>query len=165
MKTLSPEGTILLGRLMGRFLFPGTLVLLQGELGAGKTTLIKGIGEGLGITKEEITSPSFIIVREYKGRLHMYHIDLYRLDRVDDLREEGLDEIVYNAHGVVLIEWPERIYDTLPENRFHVNMEWLGPLDRDIHIGAEGKEYEHILSKIRMEIGKMKTHGIEICDP
>jgi len=106
--TYSEEETTAAGRELARALVPGSIVLLSGDLGAGKTALVRGIAEGLGVDPAEVTSPTFTIVQEYHGgRLPLYHVDLYRLKpaEVDDL---GLDEMTL-AGGVTAIEWPERL--------------------------------------------------------
>jgi tRNA threonylcarbamoyladenosine biosynthesis protein TsaE len=105
--TYSEEETTAAGRELARTLGSGSIVLLSGELGAGKTAFVRGIAEGLGIDPAEVTSPTFTLVQEYRGRLTLYHVDLYRLKptEVDDL---GLDEMTL-AGGVTAIEWSDRL--------------------------------------------------------
>jgi tRNA threonylcarbamoyladenosine biosynthesis protein TsaE len=106
--THSEEETTAAGRELARTLGAGAIVLLSGELGAGKTAFVRGIAEGLGIDPAEVTSPTFTLVQEYRGgRLPLYHVDLYRLKpaEVDDL---GLDEMTL-AGGVTAIEWSDRL--------------------------------------------------------
>ena len=105
--SLSEEETEAAGRELARTLESGSIVLLSGELGAGKTAFVRGIAEGLGIDPAEVTSPTFTLVQEYRGRLTLYHVDLYRLKpaEVDDL---GLDEMTL-AGGVTAIEWSDRL--------------------------------------------------------
>jgi tRNA threonylcarbamoyladenosine biosynthesis protein TsaE len=105
--TCSEEETAAAGRELARTLGSGSIVLLSGELGAGKTAFVRGIAEGLGIDPVEVTSPTFTLVQEYRGRLTLYHVDLYRLKptEVDDL---GLDEMTL-AGGVTAIEWSDRL--------------------------------------------------------
>jgi len=108
LTTHSEEETADVGRELARTLGPGSIVLLSGELGAGKTAFVRGIAEGLGIDPAEVTSPTFTLVQEYRGgRLPLYHVDLYRLvpAEVDDL---GLDEMTL-AGGVTAIEWSDRL--------------------------------------------------------
>jgi tRNA threonylcarbamoyladenosine biosynthesis protein TsaE len=106
--TQSEEETAAAGRKLARTLGSGSIVLLSGELGAGKTAFVRGMAEGLGIDPAEVTSPTFTLVQEYRGgRLPLFHVDLYRLTptEVDDL---GLDEVTL-AGGVTAIEWPDRL--------------------------------------------------------
>ncbi len=107
--THSPEETITLGRQLAAELKPPCLVLLRGELGAGKTTLVKGIAEALGCaSQEDVTSPTFTLIHEYRGpQANIFHIDLYRIDTQRELETLGLDEL-YGDNNLLLIEWGEK---------------------------------------------------------
>jgi len=114
--THSPEETILFGREMAKHLQPPCLVLLEGELGAGKTTLVKGIVAGLGAASEdEVTSPSFTLVHEYGSLGKVYHVDLYRIEGARELATLGWEDLTSQA-AIVLVEWGEKLGDhaTLP---------------------------------------------------
>ena len=119
-ETLSAAETIELGRTLASRLKAGDVVAFYGELGAGKTTMIKGIAAGLGVA-DVVKSPSFIIVTEYAGRLPVYHVDLYRLDEKSDFESIGLDSYL-DGDGVCLIEWAERAEQVLPESTIRVRM-------------------------------------------
>jgi tRNA threonylcarbamoyladenosine biosynthesis protein TsaE len=111
--TDSLEETLRFGARVGRELQRGDVVALFGDLGAGKTALVKGIARGLGIT-QEVTSPTFTLVHEYTGgRLPLFHIDLYRLDSLDQALAIGIEEYL-NGPGVTAIEWSEKIESLLP---------------------------------------------------
>jgi tRNA threonylcarbamoyladenosine biosynthesis protein TsaE len=109
LTTHSAEETITLGRSLAELLHPPKLVLLRGELGAGKTTLVKGIAEGFQAAREEdVTSPTFTLVHEYRGpRVNLYHIDLYRVDTPRELETLGLDDL-FAPDSILLIEWGEK---------------------------------------------------------
>jgi tRNA threonylcarbamoyladenosine biosynthesis protein TsaE len=119
-ETSSEEETIALGRKIAATLPRATVVLLIGNLGAGKTTLAKGIVSGLGaVEPEEVSSPTFTLIHEYGPRV--YHIDLYRLDRAEQVATLGLDEI-FDRDAVVLIEWGERFPELLPKQRIEIRL-------------------------------------------
>jgi len=100
---------------------PGTTIALTGSLGAGKTTFVKGIALGLDI-REEITSPSFTIIKEYyDGRLPLYHMDLYRIDNLEELYLIGIEELIY-GNGLSIIEWSEKSEDLLPEDTIRADI-------------------------------------------
>jgi tRNA threonylcarbamoyladenosine biosynthesis protein TsaE len=109
LTTHSAEETITLGRSLAELLHPPKLVLLRGDLGAGKTTLVKGIAEGFqAARKEDVTSPTFTLVHEYRGpRVNLYHIDLYRVDTPRELETLGLDDL-FAPDSILLIEWGEK---------------------------------------------------------
>ena len=138
-----PEATSALGRALGAAAKAGDLVCLWGDLGAGKTHLAKAFGVGLGVT-ETITSPSFILMAEYEGRLPLFHVDPYRLTRADDALQGGLlDE--RQAGGVTLVEWPERLGDALPAARLDIRIDGLGDEPRTITLEARGDRYRRYL--------------------
>jgi tRNA threonylcarbamoyladenosine biosynthesis protein TsaE len=138
-----PDATSRLGRALGSVAEAGDLVCLWGELGAGKTHLAKAFGAGLGVT-DTITSPSFILMAEYAGRLPLFHIDPYRLASAEDALEGGLiDE--RQAAGVTVVEWPERLGDALPADRLDVRIDGTGEEPRTIELTAWSERYRRYL--------------------
>lgn len=138
-----PAATTALGRALGSVSQPGDLVCLWGELGAGKTYLAKAFAAGLGVT-ETVTSPSFILMAEYRGRLPLFHIDPYRLASADDALAGGLiDE--RQREGVTLVEWPERLGDALPPARLDIRIDGTGDDPRSITLVAGSDEYRRYL--------------------
>lgn len=117
-----PEETKQLGSLLSRRLPERGVVLLIGDLGAGKTTLAKGIVEGLGVAPaDEVTSPTYTIVHEYGDPTRVYHVDLYRLDTEEEVRALGFDELL-ERNGLILIEWGERFPKLLPQRRIEITL-------------------------------------------
>jgi tRNA threonylcarbamoyladenosine biosynthesis protein TsaE len=106
--TRSEDETRAEGQALARGLQAGDVVLLTGDLGMGKTVFARGIAQGLGVPDDEVRSPSFTLVNRYRGRVTLYHIDLYRIDRPEDLDELGLDEIL-GVDGIAVVEWAERL--------------------------------------------------------
>ena len=118
--TRSESETIAVGRDLARTLRPGAVILLSGDLGAGKTAFVRGLAEGLGIDTEAVSSPTFTLVQEYRGgRLPLYHVDLYRL-RVVEVEDLGLDDLLI-SEGVTAIEWPDR-WRRAPEDAIRVTL-------------------------------------------
>jgi tRNA threonylcarbamoyladenosine biosynthesis protein TsaE len=108
--THSPEGTLSLGEKIGQRLQTGDIVFLFGDLGAGKTTLTQGIARGLGVAREEyVRSPTFTLVNEYKGKVPVFHIDLYRITSSLELEDLGLEE-AFSSEGVSIVEWAEKLF-------------------------------------------------------
>jgi tRNA threonylcarbamoyladenosine biosynthesis protein TsaE len=131
-RTSSEEETIALGRQLAPSLRPPAVVLLIGNLGAGKTTLAKGIVEGLGAAApDEVTSPTFTLIHEYGPGV--YHIDLYRLDTAAEVRTLGLDDL-FAQHAVVLIEWGERFPELMPAERVEITITSVGDDAREIQV-------------------------------
>lgn len=97
-----------LGQRLGSLLEPGSIVLLYGTLGAGKTTFVRGLAEGLGVSPDDVSSPTFTLVQRYDGRLLLYHVDLYRIERSAEVDDLGLDEYLESG-AVVVVEWAERL--------------------------------------------------------
>ncbi len=138
-----PAATTELGRALGAVARPGDLISLWGELGAGKTHLAKAFAAGMGVT-ETVTSPSFILMAEYRGRLPLFHIDPYRLASAEDALAGGLlDE--RQREGVTLVEWPERLGDALPAARLDVRIEGDGDDRRSITLVAGSDDYRRYL--------------------
>ena len=128
-----------LGELIGQRLLPGDLITLQGELGAGKTTMVQGIARGLGI-KENATSPTFVLIVEHEGKIPLLHLDAYRLENrsgepicYDALRDAGVLDLLDREDAVKIVEWPERIADVLPRPRFQIRIQ-SGATDDERHI-------------------------------
>jgi tRNA threonylcarbamoyladenosine biosynthesis protein TsaE len=115
LTTDSPEQTIALGRFMGERFKGGEVLAIEGALGTGKTHLIKGIAAGVGADQmDQVTSPTFVLVNEYQGRLDIFHIDAYRLDRPEDFELLGFDDFLYPG-AIVLIEWADKVKTVLQD--------------------------------------------------
>ncbi|MDE7095184.1 MAG: tRNA (adenosine(37)-N6)-threonylcarbamoyltransferase complex ATPase subunit type 1 TsaE [Anaeroplasmataceae bacterium] len=142
--TDSPKETIEIGKKIGSLLNSGDVVLLTGDLSAGKTTLTKGIGEALGVTKI-INSPTFTIVKEYHGKCPLYHLDLYRLDGLNN--DFDLEEYI-EGDGVCVIEWPYQVEEILPKEYLEINLKRLGEFKRSIEVKANSGRYEEVLKKL-----------------
>jgi tRNA threonylcarbamoyladenosine biosynthesis protein TsaE len=136
--THSPEETIAFGRTLVELLTPPKLVLLRGDLGAGKTTLVKGIAAGFEAAEEEdVTSPTFTLVHEYRGpRANLYHIDLYRIDTQRELETLGLEDLRAEPNSVLLIEWGEKFPRLLRERDVEISLERDGESGRRIRING-----------------------------
>jgi tRNA threonylcarbamoyladenosine biosynthesis protein TsaE len=132
--SLGETETLELGRTIGRALKGGELILLEGDLGLGKTILAKGIAQGLGISPDEVTSPSFTLVQEYRGgRMPVFHVDLYRLDVPEDVGTLGIEEILA-AGGVVMVEWGEKLPPYLKSDAVTIRLRDVGEGSRHIEI-------------------------------
>ena len=133
--THSAEETIAFGRTLAQWLAPPKLVLLRGDLGAGKTTLVKGIAAAFeAAAEEDVTSPTFTLVHEYRGsKANLYHIDLYRIDTPRELETLGLDDL-RSENGILLIEWGEKFPRLLQERDVEISLEREGENQRRIRI-------------------------------
>lgn len=147
--TNNPEETIELGKKLGNILNKGDLIAVNGELGTGKTCLIKGIAIGLE-SREEVTSPSFSIIKEYSAKISIFHFDLYRLNRSEEIEGLGYEEYFY-GEGVTLIEWPDKIKNYLPEKLLLINifMYYDNLFSRKITFEAKGERYKKILEVLK----------------
>ncbi|MDI6765720.1 MAG: tRNA (adenosine(37)-N6)-threonylcarbamoyltransferase complex ATPase subunit type 1 TsaE [Bacteroidota bacterium] len=133
--TQSEDETISVGFQFGETLTPGSVVALFGDLGTGKTRLIKGLCKGLGVA-EHVSSPTFTIVNEYHGKCcKIFHFDFYRMNSITELKEIGFDEYIYND-GVCVIEWADRVEKLLPPDRFNVFLK-LGANENEREIRIE----------------------------
>jgi tRNA threonylcarbamoyladenosine biosynthesis protein TsaE len=138
-----PEETRALGERLGALLEAGDVVLLSGELGAGKTTFVQGLARGLGFGGS-VSSKSFVIMGEYAGRVTLYHADLYRLEDPEQVWELGLEEL--SRDGVLVVEWPERGGDVLPEEHLLVEFVVLDEDRRELAFEAKGERAGRILA-------------------
>lgn len=137
--------TINLGNKIGNLLNPGDVILLTGDLSAGKTTITKGIGEALGV-KRVINSPTFTIVKAYKGeKCPLYHLDLYRLDGLNN--DFDLEEYI-ESDGVCVIEWPYQVSEILPNEYITICLKRIDEFKREIEISAVGERYLRIVGDV-----------------
>jgi len=147
----SPEQTRRVGMRLGGLLQDGDVICLQGDLGAGKTTLVQGLAQGWG-SLDPVSSPTFIIVNIYRrpddGQL--FHMDAYRLESASEAAELDLDEML--AQGSVLVEWPERIQEILPEQHMWISFEYVAEENRQVLIKAKGARYDNLLAELRQDI-------------
>jgi len=136
--THSADETIALGRKLGQELAPPKLVLLRGELGAGKTTLVKGIAEGLNAARrDEVTSPTFTLIHEYRGPdVSIFHIDLYRIETERELGTLGIDELLRDPRNLVLIEWGEKFPRFTRERDVEIALDQTGESQRTIRVST-----------------------------
>lgn len=132
--THSSAETEMLGEELSRLLGNGDVVGFIGDLGTGKTTMIKGIARGLGIDPNEVSSPSFALIHEYVGRFAVHHIDLYRIERPSEVTELGLWEIFDD--GISLVEWADRAQEILPKRTIEVKITRIGPNERRIEFAV-----------------------------
>jgi tRNA threonylcarbamoyladenosine biosynthesis protein TsaE len=128
----SPEETEAAGERLGRGLHPGAVVALTGELGAGKTCFVQGLVHGLGATVRA-TSPTFVLVNQYAGRVPVYHVDAYRTESLTELIDLGLLELMA-GDGVTVIEWADKLPSLLPPDAIHVTIQGVGDEPRLITI-------------------------------
>ncbi len=145
LESHSPAETRRIGERLARLLQPGDVILLQGDLGAGKTCLSQGIGRGLKV-KEAVKSSSFVLINYYHGRLNVYHSDLFRLGGPDEVADLGLEENA--ADGVLLVEWPEVAFAELPRDHLLIRFETLSATHRLISLDATGVRYEALLHEL-----------------
>ena len=134
IRTQGPQETQSLGVKIGQELIPGDVIALIGDLGTGKTCLTQGIARGVGIAPDEVvSSPSYILINEYNGNIPIYHIDLYRIETAAEIAELGLGEYV-DGNGICIIEWADRMDDTLPDSCVKIHMTWIDENTRSITI-------------------------------
>lgn len=134
MITKSAEETMLAGEKLAKKLKPGDIIALSGNLGSGKTTFTKGIGKGLGVKNpRRINSPTFVLIKEYTGKIPLYHLDLYRLDGLKEIENLAIEEYIYGK-GATVIEWAEKIKCILPEKHISVKFKVKGKGKREVAI-------------------------------
>ncbi len=144
------QETVNLGKRLGKNLKAEDLIALCGQLGSGKTVLTKGIAEGLGVKQSGyVNSPSFVILKEYKGRVPLYHFDIYRLNDISQFSTVGYGEYFYGK-GVSVIEWADKVKEALPKEYLLIDIEILSKNERKITLKPHGKRYETLLGKIKL---------------
>jgi len=154
----TPRQTEEIGSLLGSMLDKGAVIALTGELGTGKTTLVRGIGRGLGIEEGEVASPSFTLVNEYagggplaKGPLCLFHIDLYRLGDQRELIAIDFEEYL-KGEGVVVIEWADRIPHAIPPDALWIMLRYLNDESREIVLRTQNDRYNMIIEELRRKV-------------
>jgi len=148
----SVHETIKIGKIIAKNLKSGDIICLFGELGTGKTTLVKGMAVGLGISKEKVISPTFVLIREHhQGRLPLYHFDLYRMKSAAGILELGYEEYFYDA-GVTVIEWADRLKYLVPKEFLKIELSIPKNTQRLLKFTAKGSRYKELLGKIHEDI-------------
>ena len=142
----SPAATLRFGKRLGGKIVKGSVIALVGELGCGKTLFTRGLCSGLGVPEKEVNSPTFAFVNEYRGRLPVYHVDLYRINDIEDGFEIGiLDYLARAEDGVIVLEWAEKVLPLLPEDYLRVQFEVLSPQRRRLEITGSGEKSNALL--------------------
>jgi tRNA threonylcarbamoyladenosine biosynthesis protein TsaE len=149
LQTRNTSETIRIGKRIGGHLQPGDVVGLVGELGTGKTQLIKGLAAGVGVGNPTyLTSPSFTLINEYKGKIPFYHIDLYRLGSEREVEGLGLEEY-FHGEGITAVEWADKIPSFLPKELLWIHLHYTGKHTRSLEILGKGKRYLNLVDQIQ----------------
>jgi len=148
----SPEQTQQLGRRLGELAQTGDVFLLTGNLGSGKTCLTQGIAWGLGV-KEYAFSPSFVLIKEYSGRLPLYHIDFYRLDQEQEIADLGLEDYLYGK-GVCVVEWADKGLSLMPSERLLINLRYVSENERAVRFEPKGRRYTKVMAALKTDLKK-----------
>ncbi|MCL0070740.1 tRNA (adenosine(37)-N6)-threonylcarbamoyltransferase complex ATPase subunit type 1 TsaE [Dehalococcoidia bacterium] len=145
--TRSLEETQRIGADIGEGAEIGDLILLVGDLGAGKTCFTQGVARGLGLA-DYTSSPSFVLVKEYQGRLNLYHIDFYRLNDIREIAELGMSDYL-NRDGICVVEWADRALDLLPEEHLLIKFEHLAVNKRRLRFEPRGQRYVSLVEELK----------------
>ncbi|MFQ5687043.1 MAG: tRNA (adenosine(37)-N6)-threonylcarbamoyltransferase complex ATPase subunit type 1 TsaE [Candidatus Scalindua sp.] len=152
IETVEVEQTIEFGNLIGSLLKAGDVVALMGQLGVGKTYLTKGIAEGQGVKdRKEVTSPSYVLVKQYMGRIPIYHFDAYRIKSPDEMYDIDCVGFFW-GEGVSIIEWADKVMECLPDDFIKITIETAGQTSRDIHVSYQGERYESFMEKLKERV-------------
>lgn len=156
IKSNSPDETFRIGARIGSELNSGDVIGLIGELGAGKTYLIKGIAKGAGCQNANIvTSPTFTFIHIYAGKVPIYHVDFYRVKDYKELKDIGAEDVIY-GDGIALVEWADRAIEALPADRLMIRLKHAGDDVREIKFEAEGRSSLRLLKTISKRIQELK---------
>ncbi|MGH7261059.1 MAG: tRNA (adenosine(37)-N6)-threonylcarbamoyltransferase complex ATPase subunit type 1 TsaE [Nitrospiraceae bacterium] len=148
--TKSAAETDRLGRAIGRSVQGGEVVALYGELGSGKTALVRGLAAGLGAPPRAVSSPTFVLIHEYHGRVRLAHADLYRLDSATELPHIGLSDYE-DGRTVIAIEWADKAGEELPGDRLDVHLRHQSPTAREIVLRPTGPQARRLLARVRTQ--------------
>jgi tRNA threonylcarbamoyladenosine biosynthesis protein TsaE len=148
LETTSPDETEKIGHFLGQNLTGGEVIAFEGDLGTGKTTFIRGIARGLEIPDSEASSPTFVFVHEHYGRLPLAHVDLFRIEKGDDLFDLGILDYL-EGHWVVAIEWAEKAAGLLPENRLTIKLSDLQVHHRRLVLCTSNARYQPLLERLK----------------
>lgn len=149
-QSTSETETQRLGTMLAQRLEPGTVIALNGNLGAGKTRLVQAIAAALGVDRAEVNSPTFVLIQEYQGHLPLYHFDTYRLQDTDEFLELGADDLLY-SDGICLIEWADKVAEVLPRDLLQINIEHSSDTARTFHIKGQGSRSTKIVDALKRE--------------
>ena len=146
----SPAATLAMGKTIGEKLAAGSIIAMSGELGCGKTLLTRGICDGLGVPPRQVSSPTFVLVNEYKGRLPVFHIDLYRLGNIDDGFEIGIMDYFARAEaGVMIVEWAEKMISILPPDKLRIEFDILSSKKRMIKFSSISNKFDAVYKGLK----------------
>jgi tRNA threonylcarbamoyladenosine biosynthesis protein TsaE len=146
----SPAATLAMGKKIGEKLDAGSIIAMSGELGCGKTLLTRGICDGLGVPPRQVSSPTFVLVNEYKGRLPVFHMDLYRLGNIDDGFEIGIMDYFARAEaGVMVIEWAEKMISILPPDMLRIEFDILSNKKRMIKFSSKSNKFDAVYKGLK----------------
>lgn len=146
------------GEALARVLRAGDVVVLAGDLGTGKTALAQGVARGLGV-EERVASPTFVIVREYEGRLPLRHVDVYRLDHLQELHDLGFEEVL-GPEVVTLVEWGDRVTEVLPAERLDVRLRYgTSEHERAVEVEGRGRRWEERRSELAGALDPWRERG------
>lgn len=154
LRSRTPEHTIALGRTIGALTQGGDLIALEGPLGTGKTQLTRGLAAGAGADPALVTSPTFVLMREYPGRVVVRHIDAYRLEDLADLESMGFAPELFEENACVVVEWAGKIADSLPDDLLWVELSHVDEEHREIHMHPRGDAWRARIEALRRELSK-----------
>ena len=145
--TNSPEETAHLAELAGQKIREGTVLCLEGDLGAGKTLFVQSLARTLGV-EGEVTSPTFNLMNVYEGICRIYHFDLYRLENETELEDIGFYEYTEEPEGIVVIEWPDKFPESLPDDYVEVHIERIGEKSRQFEFASIGEKNQNFIKEL-----------------
>jgi tRNA threonylcarbamoyladenosine biosynthesis protein TsaE len=163
-RSRSAAETNRLGQIVGKVLRGGEVLALSGDLGTGKTSLVRGIAVGLGAPPRSVSSPTFVLIHEYHGRLPLAHADLYRIDHARELPQLGLSDYLDGRH-VVAIEWAEKAGHEMPDDRLEIMLTHHSQTARDIVMQATGPDSRGLLSRVRKRWSDRRPAGSNKTEP